>query len=210
VPVVVLLLALLAPPSIEEVVHALEAHYNRLQSLKAEFLQVYRSDAQAPPRQEYGTLFLKKPGKMRWEYARPEVKLFVSDGKTVYFYVPEDRQATRMPVKQSTDLRLPLRFLLGRMDLKREFRIEAARDVAPLDPGNALLTLIPKRPDDRVREILIEVDRQDRIRRVRISETDGTVTEFRLSGEVENPPLENSMFQFHPPPGIEVVEEKSN
>jgi outer membrane lipoprotein carrier protein len=202
-----LLFGLSAAPPAEQVVRALESHYNRLQCLKAQFIQIYRSSPQAPPRQEYGTLYLKKPGKMRWEYASPEVKLFVSDGRTVYFYVPEDQQATRMPVKESGDLRLPLRFLLGRMNLKREFHVELAGDVAPLDSGNPVLRLTPRRSDDRVRELLLEADARDRIRRVRITETDGAVTEFQLSAETPSPPLDDAMFRFRPPPGVEVVEE---
>jgi outer membrane lipoprotein carrier protein len=193
---------------VDSIVQTLERHYNRLQTLKANFTQIYKQDATAPARQEWGTLYLKKPGKMRWEYASPEVKLFLSDGKTVYFYVPEDRQVTRVPAKDSADLRTPLRFLLGRMDLKREFRVEAAHDVAPLDPGNDLLLLLPKKSGERFRELLIEVDRQERIRRLKITDTDGAITEFRLSGEIGDPPLDSKMFEFKPPPGVEVVDQR--
>ncbi len=203
--VVVLMLALGVA---EPVVKALESRYNRLETLKADFIQIYKSDAQAPARQEVGTLYLKKPGKMRWEYSRPEVKLFLSDGKTIFFYVPEDAQVTRMAAKESGDLRMPLRFLLGRMNLKREFRVSPAADTAPLEPGNSVLLLRPKRADDRVRDLLLETDGQSRIRRLKITENDGAVTEFRLLGEVVNPPLDNSMFQFRIPPGVEVVDQK--
>lgn len=201
-----LALPLAAQTDVNRVVKDVERRYNSMQGLKATFVQVYRTDERAPARQETGTLYLKKPGKMRWEYERPEVKLFVVDGKRVFFYVPEDRQVTRMPVKESADLRTPLRFLLGRMNLKREFRIEAATDVAPLDPGNPVLQLTPKRKDERFTELILEVDPWNRIRRLRITETDGTITEFRLSGEIPNPRLDNAMFKFEPPPGVEVVE----
>ncbi len=192
----------------DEVVRALESHYNRLETLKTDFVQIYRSDERAAPRQEMGTLYLKKPGKMRWEYTRPEVKLFLSDGRTVFFYVPDDRQVTRVPVKESADLRTPLRFLLGRMNLKREFRIEPAQDAAPLDPGNLVLRLLPKGAGERFRELLLEVDGRERIRRVKIFETDGAITEFRLSGEVPNPPLANALFRFQVPPDVEVIDER--
>lgn len=188
--------------------NALENHYNRLQTLKANFTQIYKADANSVSRQESGTLYLRKPGKMRWEYSAPETKLFLSDGKTVFFYVPEERQVTRIRVKESSDLRMPLRFLLGRMDLKREFRVEQARDAAPLDPGNPVLRLVPKNAGERFRELLLEVDQQQRIRRLKIVETDGGVTEFRLFGEVPNPALVNSMFQFQIPAGVEVVDER--
>lgn len=206
-------LCLAAPASVAEtadqLVRSLENHYNRLETLKADFVQIYKTDERAAARQEVGTLYLKKPGQMRWEYARPEVKLFVSDGKTIFFYVPEDRQVTRVPVKESTDLRTPLRFLLGRMDLKREFRVSLADDTAPLDPGNPVLRLVPKRSDERFGELLLEMDGRERIRRLKIVETDGGVTEFRLSGEVPNPPLDRALFRFRAPPGVEVVEERS-
>ena len=70
---------------------AVDAHYNHLHSLQAEFTELYRGSGME--RTESGTLWLKKPGKMRWEYRSPKEKLFVSDGKTAWFYVPDDRQA---------------------------------------------------------------------------------------------------------------------
>lgn len=191
-----------------ELVRQIENHYNRLETLKANFIQVYKPDEQAPARQEAGTLYLKKPGRMRWEYTSPEVKLFLSDGKTIFFYVPADRQVTRVRAGQSSDLRTPLRFLLGRMKLKREFRVSLAADAAPLDPGNPVLRLLPKRADERFRELLLEVDGRERIRRLRIVENDGAVTEFRLHGEIANPPLDRALFQFQPPPGVDVVDER--
>ncbi len=196
-----------AEPTVERIVRALEDHYNRLATLKADFVQIYKADEQAPPRQEAGTLYLKKPGKMRWEYARPEVKLFISDGKTIFLYVPEDAQVTRVAARESSDLRTPLRFLLGRMNLKREFGVDLAAGAAPLDPGNPMLRLRPKRDDERFRELLLEVDARGRIRRLRITEKDGALTEFRLSGEIPNPPLDPALFQFRIPPGVEVLDQ---
>ena len=155
--------------------------------MKANFVQIYRTDERAPSREEAGILYLKKPGKMRWEYTRPEVKLFLSDGKRIFFYVPQDNQVIRIPVKRSADLRTPLGLLLGRMNLKRAFRVELASDAAPLDPGNPVLRLRPKKNRERFRELLLEVDGRKRIRRIKILETDGTITEFRLFGEIPNP-----------------------
>ena len=198
-----------APPDdgVDEVVRVLQRHYNRLRTLKANFVQIYRTHERAPSREEAGILYLKKPGKMRWEYSRPEVKLFLSDGKRIFFYVPQDRQVTRIPVKRSADLRTPLRFLLGRMNLKREFRVELASDAAPLDPGNPVLRLLPKGKDLRVQEMQLEIDGRKRIRRIRILENDGPLTEFRLFGEIPNPPLDNALFRFRLPPGVELIEE---
>src|SRR6266446_5807881 len=85
---------------------AVDEHYNRLRTLQAEFTELYRGSG--IERTESGTLWLKKPGKMRWEYRSPREKLFVSDGKNVWFYVPDDRQARKTPAKDIDDLRSPL------------------------------------------------------------------------------------------------------
>ena len=177
-------------------------------SLKASFVQIYRDGDRAQAREEAGVVYLKKPGRMRWEYTRPENKLFVSDGKIVYFYAPEDRQVTRMPAADSEDVRTPLRFLLGKLNLKRSFRVvELARDQAPLDPGNPVLHLLPKSAQERFREMYLEVDQQYRFRRLIIYETGGACSEFRFTGEEANPRLDPGLFRFVIPPGVEVVDE---
>ena len=73
-------------------------------------------------RTEWGTLWLKKPGKMRWEYRSPRDKLFLSDGKDAWFYVPGERQVRRTAVKKLDDLRSPLAFLLGKTKLEKELQ----------------------------------------------------------------------------------------
>ena len=110
---------------------AVDAHYNHLRSLEAEFTEVYRGSGME--RTETGTLWLKKPGKMRWEYRSPREKLFVSDGKDAWFYVPDDRQARKTPAKKLEDVRSPLAFLLGKTKLEKELQgLSLAPDVAPL------------------------------------------------------------------------------
>src|ERR1700722_9095524 len=114
---------------------AVDAHYNHLKTLQTEFTEVYRGSGM--DRTESGTLWLKKPGKMRWEYRSPRVKLFVSDGKDAWFYVPEDRQARKTTAKKLDDIRSPLAFLLGKTKLEKELTgLSLAPDIAPLQAGN--------------------------------------------------------------------------
>ena len=94
---------------------AVDAHYNHLYSLQAEFTELYRGSGME--RTESGTLWLKKPGKMRWEYRSPKDKLFVSNGKDAWFYVPDDRQARKTAAKKLEDVRSPLAFMLGKTKL---------------------------------------------------------------------------------------------
>ena len=83
---------------------------------------------------------------MRWEYQSPSQKLFISDGKTVYFYLPEEKQLQKTSVKESRDQRLPFLFLLGKGNLKKDFsKIEWAKDDKPFFEGNQVLYAYPKR-----------------------------------------------------------------
>ncbi|MGA3056367.1 MAG: outer membrane lipoprotein carrier protein LolA, partial [Candidatus Korobacteraceae bacterium] len=75
---------------IHQLARAVDAHYNHLRSLESDFTEIYRGDG--PERVESGTLWLKKPRKMRWEYRSPNEKLFISDGQAVWFYLPAERQ----------------------------------------------------------------------------------------------------------------------
>src|SRR5713226_5224368 len=116
--------------TVAEVAERVDRYYNSLQSLQAEFAESYRGAGLE--RAESGTLWLKQPGKMRWEYRLPAEKLFVSDGKTAWFYLPGERQARKAPVKKLDDLRTPLRYLLGHTRLIKEFNgLSFAPDVKP-------------------------------------------------------------------------------
>ncbi|MGD1081001.1 MAG: outer membrane lipoprotein chaperone LolA [Candidatus Sulfotelmatobacter sp.] len=184
---------------------AVDAHYNHLHSLEAEFTEVYRGSGME--RTESGTLWLKKPGKMRWEYRSPRDKLFVSDGKDAWFYVPEDRQARKTAAKKLEDVRSPLAFLLGKTKLERELQgLSLAPDVEPLQAGNVVLRGVPQALADRVSEILLEITSDHQIARIVIQEVDGAATEYRFGEMKENVAIADGRFQFKPPTGTETVE----
>ncbi len=158
-------------------------------------------------RTETGTLWLKKPGKMRWEYRSPREKLFVSDGKAAWFYVPADRQARKTDAKKLEDVRSPLAFLLGKTKLERELRgLSLASDVDPLVPGNLTLRGVPAALADRVSEILLELTPEHQIARIVIREVDGADTEYQFSGMKEDVAIGDARFEFKPPVGTETAE----
>jgi outer membrane lipoprotein carrier protein len=190
---------------VKTVAAAVDTHYNHLRSLQAEFTEVYRGSGME--RTETGTLWLKKPGKMRWEYRSPKEKLFVSDGKNAWFYVPEDRQARRTAAKKLEDIRSPLAFLLGKTKLEKELHgLSLAPDVESLAAGNVVLRGIPEALTDRVSEILVEITPDYRIARIVIQEVDGAATEYRFGEMKEDLAIANSRFEFKPPTGTETVE----
>jgi outer membrane lipoprotein carrier protein len=198
-------------PDIKTLASAVDQHYDHLSSLQAEFTEIYRGSG--IERTESGTLWLKKgglkkPGKMRWEYRSPRDKLFVSDGKDAWFYVPADRQARRTPVRKLDDLRSPLAFLLGKTKLEKELQgLSAAVDVSPLTPNNIVLRGVPQALADRVSEVLLEITTEHEIARIVIDEVDGSSTEYRFDQQKENVAVADEKFQFTPPAGTETVDE---
>ena len=188
-------------PELDRIVDSLQTKYNKLTSLAADFTQLYNAPGERP-RRESGTLLLKKPGRMRWDYTSPEAKLFVCDGKSIYEYVPAEKYATRSPVKDSDDLRAPFAFLLGRGNLRRDFkRIEFASE-SPVKAGNRVLRLLPKRSAN-FKELLIEIDPASlQLSRLSMIEPNGARSDFLFSNVRENAAMSDA--QFKPPAGVEV------
>jgi len=199
-----------ATEDVRSIAAAVDEHYNQLRTLQAEFTEVYRGSGME--RTESGTVWLakgglKKPGKMRWEYRSPREKLFVSDGKDAWFYVPGDRQARKTDARKLDDIRSPLAFLLGKSKLEKELQgLSLASDVAPLTAGDVVLRGVPQAFADQIGEILLEVTPEHRITRIVINEVDGSVTEYRFSDPKENEAIPDGRFHFGPPPGIETIE----
>jgi outer membrane lipoprotein carrier protein len=209
-PVLILLAlasALAANPSLDvhAIAQAVDNRYNHLQTLQAEFTETYQGAG--TERSESGSLWLKKPGKMRWEYRSPKEKLFLSDGKDAWFYLPGDRQVRRTSAKKLDDLRSPLGFLLGKTRLEKELNgLSFAPDVAPLTPGNTVLRGVPKAMANRVNEVVLEITPDYHIARIQFEEADESVTEYRFSEQQENARIADQIFRFSPPPGVEIVD----
>ncbi len=195
---------------VHSIAQAVDEHYNHLRTLQAEFTEVYRGSG--IERTESGTLWLakggaKKTGKMRWEYRSPREKLFVSDGKDAWFYVPGDRQARRTDARKLDDIRSPLAFLLGKSKLEKELRgLSLAPDVAAVADGDVVLRGVPQALAERVSEILLEVTPEHRIVRIVMNEVDGSVTDYRFSELKEDEAIAEGRFRFIPPAGTETVE----
>ncbi len=188
---------------LDQLINGLQSKYNKLSSLGADFTQIYNSPS-GQSRRESGRVLLKKPGKMRWDYTSPETKLFISDGKWLYEYVPAERYASRTTIKNSGDMRAPFAFLLGRGNLRRDFkRIEFAKE-SPARAGNKVLRMIPKRAAD-FRELLVEVEPSSfQIARLTLIESGGARSDFLFSNVRENVGVGNDQFTFKAPAGVEL------
>jgi outer membrane lipoprotein carrier protein len=192
-------------PDIHKIADQVDKHYNSMNSLQTNFTEVYRGGGMT--RNETGVMYLKKPGRMRWDYESPTKKVFLTDGKTAWFYVPGERQARRTSVKKLDDFRSPLRYLLGRTKLEKEFNgLSVMTSDKSLTAGNVVLSGIPKGMEDRVQETRLEIAPDGSIVRISIEELDGSFTEFRFQQPRENVQVADAKFKFAAPPGVEVME----
>jgi outer membrane lipoprotein carrier protein len=194
-----------AQPDVHAIADKVDKRYNHMQTLQAQFAETYSGAGMT--RKESGTLELKKPGRMRWDYDQPRPKMFLTDGKTAWFYVPGERQVRRAPVKDIDDLRSPLRYLLGKAKLEKEFvGLTIDTNATPLNAGDFVLRGVPKGMQERISNTLLEVTPDGLIQRIVVEEMDGSVTEFRFLQQKENVQIEDQRFRFTPPPGVEVVQ----
>jgi outer membrane lipoprotein carrier protein len=193
-------------PDVRTTAHAVDEHYNHLKTFKAAFTEIYQGDGIS--RTESGTLWLKKPSRMRWEYHVPREKLFLIDSQTAYFYITGDRQAKKTPAKNLDDLRSPLRYLLGKTKLEKELEgLSLAPDLTALQAGDVVMRGVPKIMKDRISEVVLEVSPSHQIHRIVIHGVDSTITDFRFSQIEENVPVQDSLFRFTPPPGVDTIED---
>ena len=178
-----------------------ETRYNSAKTLQVLFHEDYTPPSRAK-RSESGTLVLRKPGKMRWDYDQPKGKLFLSDGKYLWLYTPLDNRAEKMKLKESDDMRAPLAFLLGKLDFQKEFRNLQAKPEGP-DMRITAEAKTDNLPYSAV-EFLVAPDQ--RIQVVKVTGFDHSILEFRLDQEKVDPPLDAKLFQFQVPKGAQLVE----
>src|SRR5450631_707873 len=160
-----------------------EDRYNRTQTLQLSFSESYQQGART--RVEKGDLYLRKPGRMRWQYTAPAGKLFVSDGKFIYSYTPQDNRAEKMKLAETDDMRAPLAFLLGRLDFNKDFREFHAH----AEDGGVFITAIPKSDKLPYSEVSFLAAPDFTIRRLEVKGQDNSVLQFVFENEKQNPPL---------------------
>lgn len=189
------------PPGLDTLLKTIEARYNRSQTLKLDFSETYAGTGR-PVQKESGILYLQKPGRMLWQYRSPAGKIFLSDGKEVLQYSPDDSEATRSKLKESDDMRAPLAFLLGKLHFEKEFK--SFQTVA--DPAGTWIVAEPKSENLAYSAVEFLASADGEIHQVRITGQEGSKLDFTFSNQQLNAPVASSLFTFHAPPGVPVVE----
>jgi outer membrane lipoprotein carrier protein len=194
--------AFAADPALDDLLKSVETRYNRAKTLQVQFHEDYTPSGR-PKRSESGTLTLRKPGRMRWDYEQPKGKLFISDGKFLWLYTPDEKRAEKMKVKESDDMRAPLAFLLGKLDFQKEFRNLQAK------PEGASTRILAEPKTDTLPysavEFVVAADRHIELVKV-TSSADHSTLEFHFTNEKMDPALDAKLFEFQLPKGVKLVE----
>jgi outer membrane lipoprotein carrier protein len=194
-----------AQDSGEALARAVQARYQQVRDFTATFEQAYVGGALKRRTVERGTVAIRKPGRMRWDYESPERKLFVSDGTRMYFYVPADKQVRVSAMPEEGRIPTPILFLAGRGDLLRDFRVE---EIAPPSAatGTRALRLRPVRREQEYETLTLVVDAGSyALRQLIVLDAQGGTSTFSFTDLRENVGVPDSRFVFTMPKGVDVV-----
>jgi outer membrane lipoprotein carrier protein len=192
-------------PTPDTIARDVQRKYDRVTSFSADFVHSYRGGVLKQQATERGTVLVKKPGKMRWEYTAPEKKLFVSDGHKIYSYIPQDRQVIVGTMPSDEHAPTPALFLTGKGDITRDYN--AAFDkVAEAQPGSLALKLTPKRREPEYESLTLVLDPGTLVLQMLITvDSQGGRSAFTFSNLKENVSLADNDFVFKMPRNVDVV-----
>ena len=192
-----------ADPTAEQVVNGLQKSYDATQDFVADFRQETEVKTLNRSLKAWGKISFKRPGKMLWRYEEPDGQIVLVDGKHLYFVQPEQKQVIKSPLKNAFRSDIPLSFLLGIGNLKKDFNAS----LKGVEQDHYVLQLEPKADWGGFGEIFLGISRNSfDILWARIRDAAGNVTTIRFSQMRKDVGLQDSLFRPEIPEGFDVVE----
>lgn len=196
--------ALLAGPAglAAEINPQVNHFFNEVQTYSARFQQVVLDEGFNPIEESSGTVFIKRPGKFRWDYEPPNEHHIISDGEKVWTYDVELEQVTARSLRAAVG-QTPAGLLAGGTDIEAEF------DVTDLGEVNGPLywvRMVPKSEDVGFEDIRIGFE-DGRLRVMELVDGLGQTTRITMTDGEENQPIDDARFEFTPPEGVDVIDE---
>jgi outer membrane lipoprotein carrier protein len=187
----------------DAVVDALQRNYDATTDFVADFRQETEVKALNRSLKANGRISFKRPGKMLWNYETPKGQFVLADGKYLYYFQPEQNQVIKSPLKNAFRGDIPLSFLLGLGNLKKDFNASLKGS----EENQHILRLEPKGEAGGYSEILLGVSKSTYdILRVSVRDAAGNVTTLRFSGMHKGVGVKDGLFQFQIPAGADIVE----
>jgi outer membrane lipoprotein carrier protein len=200
-----------AAPTVEKldlhmVVERMQKRYDQAKDFHARFSQTYGRAVVGRTTLSTGAITFKKPGRMRWDYDKPEPRMFLSNSQVLWLYEPTEKQAFKQDLKTS-QLPAALAFLMGKGKIVDEFDVSFATDTHAGRPGDYRLALTPKQPQSAYKSILFVVDAKEfLVRESLLVDSQGNTNHFVFDDLEVNTKIADSVFKWNPPPGVRVVD----
>ena len=192
-----------APASPAVLAEAIQAHYTLVTAFTANFTHSFKGGLLPQTTVEHGSVKIKKPGRMRWTYDKPNEKEFVADGRMLYSYVKADRTCYVSDLPTGDKVSTAVLFLAGKGNLQRDFRAAAS----PSSSAAELRVLLtPIAPQSEFTQLTLGVEpRTLKLVTMETVDVDGGISTFRFDNLRENVSLQDKEFFFTPPKGVDVI-----
>lgn len=199
----ILLLSLLTvPAAANDVVDKVQARYDETRDFTAAVAQELVMASGGKTLKASGAVAFKKPGMMRWTLRDGVSQVIVADGRTLWFYEPDEQQVLKAPYQSAFRSSTPISFLSGVGKLKRDFEVTVEEGGG----GRLRLRLKPRGDADLgTLVLLVDADSYD-IVGADVTDPIGNVTKLQFSDLRRNVGLADDAFHFEVPPGVDVVE----
>jgi outer membrane lipoprotein carrier protein len=187
------------------VLNEIQDRYEKTNDFEANFIQEYIGKVMRQPNKGEGKVYFKKKGMMRWDYNVPNQKL-ISDGHTLWYYQPEEKQVLISDVSRVLKEKTPLAFLAGEGNLGRDFKLLNLNESVSQKEDNYVVELAPKEPLATLSKLILTVDKKSyTVLQADVFDGLGNVTRTRFIEIKTNVGLSNSFFHFTIPPGTEII-----
>ncbi len=197
-------------PRRDRAIAGVQNYYQEVQTLCADFQQIFRYARISRPQKAKGRFYFRKPGKMRMYYTHPEPKDFIYNGimRTLWVYFPDDQEVKVQYNQSLSQIAVAVPFLRGSGNLRTSFRIREYPKRSFGRRGDILLELTPKKPQTVLRKLYLAVDSNKyMIRETAYTDPAGNRNAFvfrklRRNGKCN---ISNTMFRFKRPKGVEQI-----
>ena len=194
---------LLAETSDQQALDAIQKQYEKILTFEANFIQESYIRMMDQTQRVEGQVKIKKPGKMRWVYGAPDEQILISDKNTLWLYIPEEEQATKVPVESIYSSNTPALFLAGQGKLTQSFNIESVNQ----EKKKIIVTLIPKTAQQSLARLVLFADKKNyQITGSTVYDKLGNKTEIRFNRIQVNHEISEEQFQLKTPPGVEILD----
>lgn len=192
--------------SLKEVIQKIQVRYDQTEDLTAEFVQKATIKSVGQTVIESGTVYFKKPKRMLWDYREPSHKKLVINPQKAWLYMPEDHLVYVQDSQKILSSKMTVRFMAGMGKLQDDFQISFS-DNAVDETGNYRLRLIPHRKEMGIEHLTMKVNAKTFfIMNFSFTDIYGNTTELTFGNMKANHNLSDSLFDFTPPPDVEVYE----